>query len=41
MKENRVVTAYRKYAENYDFVVKFYRLLGLDIDNLGKWPLMH
>lgn len=36
MKENRVVTAYRKYAENYDFAVKFYRLLGLDVDKFRK-----
>ena len=36
MNENRVVTAYRKYAENYNFAVKLYRLLGLDIDKFRK-----
>ncbi len=36
MKEHRVVTAYRKYAENYDSAVKLYRLLGLDIDKFRK-----
>jgi demethylmenaquinone methyltransferase/2-methoxy-6-polyprenyl-1,4-benzoquinol methylase len=37
MNENRVVTAYRKYAENYDLAVKLYRLLGLKI---GKYRRM-
>ncbi|HEY5736130.1 MAG TPA: methyltransferase domain-containing protein [Nitrosopumilus sp.] len=31
---NRVVGAYRKYAKNYDFAVKLYRLLGIKI---GKY----
>ena len=36
MSENKVVTAYRKYAENYDLAVKFYRLLGLKIGKYRK-----
>ena len=36
MNENRVVTTYRKYAENYDLAVKFYRLLGLRIGKYRK-----
>ena len=36
MSENRVVTAYRKYAENYDLAVKFYRLLGIKIGKYRK-----
>lgn len=36
MKENNVITAYRKYAENYDLAVKFYRLLGLKIGKYRK-----
>ena len=36
MGENRVVAAYRKYAENYDLAVKFYRLLGLKIGKYRK-----
>jgi demethylmenaquinone methyltransferase/2-methoxy-6-polyprenyl-1,4-benzoquinol methylase len=36
MNENRVVTAYRKYAENYDLAVKFYLLLGLKIGKYRK-----
>jgi len=36
MSENRVVTAYRKYAGNYDLAVKFYRLLGLKIGKYRK-----
>ncbi len=34
MSSNKVVEAYRKYAENYDLAVKLYRLLGLKI---GKY----
>ena len=34
--DNSVVTAYRKYAENYDLAVKFYRLLGLKIGKYRK-----
>jgi len=37
--ENRVVTSYRKYAKNYDFAVKLYRLLGLDIDKFRKMAI--
>lgn len=36
MSNNRVVTAYRKYAENYDLAVKLYRLLGLKIGKYRK-----
>ncbi len=36
MNENKVITAYRKYAENYDLAVKFYRLLGLKIGKYRK-----
>ncbi|HUU48965.1 MAG TPA: methyltransferase domain-containing protein [Nitrosopumilaceae archaeon] len=36
MSENKVVAAYRKYAENYDLTVKFYRLLGLKIGKYRK-----
>ena len=34
--QNIVIKAYRKYAENYDLVVKFYRLLGLQIEKYRK-----
>jgi demethylmenaquinone methyltransferase/2-methoxy-6-polyprenyl-1,4-benzoquinol methylase len=36
MGNNRVVEAYRKYAENYDLAVKLYRLLGLKIGKYRK-----
>jgi len=36
MTENRVVSAYRKYANSYDLAVKFYRLLGLKIGKYRK-----
>jgi len=36
MSENKVAAAYRKYAENYDLAVKFYRLLGLKIGKYRK-----
>ena len=36
MVENRIVTAYRKYAKNYDFAVKLYRLLGIKIRKYRK-----
>ncbi|MFZ8921675.1 MAG: class I SAM-dependent methyltransferase [Nitrosopumilaceae archaeon] len=36
MSENRVVTAYRKYADSYDLAVKFYQLLGLKIGKYRK-----
>jgi demethylmenaquinone methyltransferase/2-methoxy-6-polyprenyl-1,4-benzoquinol methylase len=36
MTENRVVAAYRKYAENYDLAVKLYHLLGLKIGKYRK-----
>lgn len=39
MNENRVVNAYRKYAKNYDFAVKLYRLLGLDISKFRKMAI--
>ena len=31
-----IIHAYRKYAENYDFVVKLYGLLGLRIKKYRK-----
>jgi hypothetical protein len=31
---NPIVEAYRKHADNYDFAVKLYRLLGIKI---GKY----
>ena len=34
--QNLVIKAYRKYAENYDLAVKFYRLLGLQIGKYRK-----
>ena len=34
--QNIVIKAYRKYAENYDLAVKFYRLLGLQIGKYRK-----
>jgi len=34
--QNLVIRAYRKYAENYDLAVKFYRLLGLRIGKYRK-----
>lgn len=37
MSKNRVLEAYRKYAENYDLAVKLYSLLGLKI---GKYRRM-
>jgi demethylmenaquinone methyltransferase/2-methoxy-6-polyprenyl-1,4-benzoquinol methylase len=37
MNKNKVLEAYRKYAKNYDLVVKFYGLLGLKI---GKYRRM-
>jgi ubiquinone/menaquinone biosynthesis C-methylase UbiE len=36
MGNNRVVEAYRKYAESYDLAVKLYRLLGLKIGKYRK-----
>ena len=36
MNENRIVTAYRKYANSYDLAVKLYRLLGLKIGKYRK-----
>jgi demethylmenaquinone methyltransferase/2-methoxy-6-polyprenyl-1,4-benzoquinol methylase len=36
MSNNRVVEAYRKYAENYDLAVKLYHLLGLKIGKYRK-----
>jgi demethylmenaquinone methyltransferase/2-methoxy-6-polyprenyl-1,4-benzoquinol methylase len=36
MSNNRVVEAYRKYAESYDLAVKLYRLLGLKIGKYRK-----
>ncbi len=32
MSSNFVVNAYRKYADNYDFIVNFYKLFGLRIE---------
>jgi demethylmenaquinone methyltransferase/2-methoxy-6-polyprenyl-1,4-benzoquinol methylase len=34
--ENPIVTAYRKYADNYDLAVKLYHLLGLKIGKYRK-----
>lgn len=34
--DNPVIKAYRKYAENYDLAVKFFRLLGLRIGKYRK-----
>ncbi len=34
--QNLVIKAYRKYADNYDLVVKFYRLLGIKIGKYRK-----
>ena len=34
--QNFVINAYKKYAENYDLAVKFYRLLGLQIGKYRK-----
>jgi len=39
MNEKQIVNAYRKYAENYDLIVKFYRLLVLDIDKFRKMAI--
>jgi demethylmenaquinone methyltransferase/2-methoxy-6-polyprenyl-1,4-benzoquinol methylase len=36
MDKNSIVTAYRKYADNYDLAVKLYRLLGLRIGKYRK-----
>jgi len=36
MTKNKVVKAYRKYAESYDLAVKFYHLLGLKIGKYRK-----
>ncbi|MFB5610335.1 MAG: class I SAM-dependent methyltransferase [Nitrosopumilaceae archaeon] len=32
----QIINSYRKYAENYDFIEKFYRLLGLKIPKYRK-----
>lgn len=32
----QIINSYRKYAENYDFIEKFYRLLGLKISKYRK-----
>ncbi len=37
--QSPVIQAYRKYAKNYDFAVKLYRLLGLDIDKFRKMAI--
>jgi demethylmenaquinone methyltransferase/2-methoxy-6-polyprenyl-1,4-benzoquinol methylase len=36
IKNSQIINAYRKYANRYDFAVKLYRLLGLDIDKFRK-----
>jgi len=36
LSKNKVLDAYRKYAENYDLAVKFYRILGLKIGKYRK-----
>ncbi len=33
---SQIINAYRKYAENYDFAVKLYRLLGIKIGKYRK-----
>ncbi len=36
---NQIIRAYRKYAENYDFAVKLYRLLGIKIGKYRKMTI--
>jgi len=34
--KERIMAAYQKYARDYDFSMKLYRLLGLHIDDYRK-----
>ncbi len=37
--KSQIINAYRKYAENYDFAVKLYRLLGCKIPKYRKMTI--